>query len=212
MWTPHAVRYVRPPVDEVSPLQATSPTSAGAVSARVAFWLALLGFVGGFTLAAAVVWVAAYFSDPYFRDPSTLIAGGACLIVVGALGAVYVGLLRSAEWRALDRAPLRARGRPAAIAALAVGIALTLLFIAVTVSDWSNPVGVEVVLAGELVVLVAQVGAVIGLARRAQFGRVLAGTAFVWWAVTVVGLIPAVIFLRLLWTAPRETHGQARPA
>ena len=72
--------------------------------ARVAFWLALLGFVGGFTLAAAVVWVAAYFSDPYFRDPSTLVAGGACLIVVCALGAVYVvaalGLLRWVRhWR-----------------------------------------------------------------------------------------------------------------
>ena len=75
-------------MDEVSPLQATSPTSAGAVSARVAFWLALLGFVGGFTLAAAVVWVAAYFSDPYFRDPSTLVAGGACLIAV-AMGLIW---------------------------------------------------------------------------------------------------------------------------
>jgi hypothetical protein len=63
----------------------------------------------------------------------------------------------------------------------------------------------ELLLAGEILVLLVQALALAGLIQRKQIGRVMAGTAFVWWAVTVVGLIPGLVMLWLLWSRPPPT-------
>lgn len=186
-------------------MSVATPQDQGAQSrGRMAFWLALLGFVSTLALLFCLDSLVAFAAEPHYRDlPTLLIAFTFLLFSVGS-SVVSLGLLRTPEWRSLAGTALNIRLRGIVLAALVIGVLGSAIFVALNLSglndsDINVRFGARALALDGSAVLLLHGAAIIGIFASRQWGRIAAAVSFFFWIVTIILLIPGVPLIWLLW-------------